>query len=80
MAGCGYAAFYDEGQLGRLPALEAGHITFGIIDRPDITPRKPFAMSGLRMRRAGRARLNAPDSKSGIVARLSGVQIPRSPP
>ena len=24
MAGCGYAAFYDEGQLGRLPALEAG--------------------------------------------------------
>ena len=31
-------------------------------------------------RRGGRARLNAPDSKSDIVARLSGVRIPPSPP
>ena len=30
------------------------------------------------MRRVGRARLNAPDSKSDIVARLSGVRIPAS--
>jgi hypothetical protein len=31
-------------------------------------------------RRGGRARLNAPDSKSGILARVSGVRIPPSPP
>ncbi len=30
--------------------------------------------------RVGRARLNAPDSKSDIVARRSGVRIPHSPP
>jgi hypothetical protein len=34
----------------------------------------------LTIRRGGRARLNAPDSKSDIVARLSGVRIPPSPP
>ena len=34
----------------------------------------------VRTRRVGRARLNAPDSKSDIVARLSGVRIPHSPP
>ena len=31
-------------------------------------------------RRGGRARLNAPDSKSGIPLRVSGVRIPPSPP
>ncbi len=31
-------------------------------------------------RRAGRARLNAADSKSAIPLRVSGVRIPRSPP
>ena len=31
-------------------------------------------------RRGGRARLNAPDSKSGILVRVSGVRIPPSPP
>src|SRR6185437_15855924 len=31
-------------------------------------------------RRGGRARLNAPDSKSGIGVTLSGVRIPPSPP
>src|SRR5580698_10151952 len=32
------------------------------------------------MRRVGRARLNAPDSKSDIGVSLSGVRIPHSPP
>jgi hypothetical protein len=32
------------------------------------------------MRRGGRARLNAPDSKSDIGVSLSGVRIPPSPP
>jgi hypothetical protein len=30
--------------------------------------------------RGGRVRLNAPDSKSGVVERLPGVRIPPSPP
>jgi hypothetical protein len=34
----------------------------------------------LKFWRVGRARLNAPDSKSDIVARRSGVRIPHSPP
>jgi hypothetical protein len=40
---------------------------------------KCLSRNGLQ-RRVGRARLNAPDSKSDIVARLSGVRIPHSPP
>ena len=32
------------------------------------------------LRRGGRARLNAPDSKSGVLARVPGVRIPPSPP
>src|ERR1035438_225647 len=32
------------------------------------------------MRRGGRARLNAPDSKSDVLARVPGVRIPPSPP
>src|ERR1035438_1642618 len=39
-----------------------------------------FDKQGVTKRRGGRARLNAPDSKSDIVARLSGVRIPPSPP
>src|ERR1039458_6411081 len=31
-------------------------------------------------RRGGRARLNAPDSKSDVLARVPGVRIPPSPP
>jgi hypothetical protein len=34
----------------------------------------------IKMRRVGRARLNAPDSKSDIGVSLSGVRIPHSPP
>jgi hypothetical protein len=45
---------------------------------------EPFPMRRFRVnlssRRVGRARLNAPDSKSDIVARRSGVRIPHSPP
>jgi hypothetical protein len=40
----------------------------------------PCIEGSSQVRRGGRARLNAPDSKSGIVERLSGVRIPPSPP
>lgn len=43
---------------------------------PSVSLRDVF----YQKRRGGRARLNAPDSKSGIPSRVSGVQIPLSPP
>jgi hypothetical protein len=47
--------------------------------RTNCAPSQAFDLECLK-RRGGRARLNAPDSKSGIVVRLSGVRIPPSPP
>ena len=34
----------------------------------------------VKTRRVGRARLNAPDSKSDVLERVPGVRIPHSPP
>src|ERR1035437_4146215 len=61
----------------------------GLEQKPELTPEltpahwrvsKNQLSSCKQMRRGGRARLNAPDSKSDVVARLPGVRIPPSPP
>ena len=50
------------------------------LNHPNNPKQKDAENKEVNTRRGGRARLNAPDSKSDIVARLSGVRIPPSPP
>src|SRR6185437_3788512 len=59
----------------RLAGCECGIlVTDQPLDGHKLAPGEP------KERRGGRARLNAPDSKSGILARVSGVRISPSPP
>ena len=63
--------------IGHLKGSCATHISHLIAEK---SCGKWSIKNSFTTRRGGRARLNAPDSKSDIVARLSGVRIPPSPP
>jgi hypothetical protein len=73
----------DPGETGVLTGLIPVRwmlvLSTGLYFRSFRYRSKCLSRNGLQ-RRVGRARLNAPDSKSDIVARLSGVRIPHSPP
>jgi hypothetical protein len=72
--------------LGNLPVREdtapreSANAAASRYGSPAAGPCVSFRDVFYQKRRGGRARLNAPDSKSGIGVTLSGVRIPPSPP